>query len=261
MDAFLLSPAGIATVVVLALATAYVVACIRLRGPEDTLLLAQLRVVTWTYVRLFHRLESSLGARDPLPPDGPVLVVANHQSGVDPFFVAVLTGRPVHFLMAREYYEIPVLRWLFKGLGCIPVNRDGNDLGATKAALGLLRAGKVVGIFPQGGIREASDDLGEGKSGVALLALKTGASVVPFYIADAPAHPSVLRAFFSCSRTRVYCGHAFRLTHDGPRKPSRGELDALTAVVLHAIADQNPRALEVAEPHHVENLSKNRMTG
>jgi 1-acyl-sn-glycerol-3-phosphate acyltransferase len=261
MDGFLLSPAGIATAVVLALAAGDVVACIRLRGPEDTLLLAQLRVVTWAYVRVFHRLQSSLGARDPLPPEGPVIVIANHHSGVDPFFIAVLTRRPVHFLMAREYYEIPALRWLFKGLGCIPVNRDGNDLGATKAALSLLRGGKVVGIFPQGGIREASEDLGEGKGGVALLALKTGASVVPFYIADSPSYPSVLRAFFSCSRTRVYCGHPFRLTHDGPGRPSRGELAALTAEVLRAIADQNPRAVEVAEPENVENLSKNRMPG
>ena len=261
MDTFLLTPAGITTAIVVVLATGYVVACIRLRGPEDTLLLAQLRIITWIYVRLFHRLESNLGDQDPLPREGPVIAVANHQSGVDPFFVAILTRRPVHFLMAREYYEIPWLKWLFKGIRCIPVNRDGNDLGATKAALNLLRSGKVVGIFPQGGIREADDDLCEGKSGVALLALKTAASVVPFYIADAPAHSSVLRAFFSFSRTRVYCGRPFRLTHDGPDKPSRSELLALTRRVLQAIADENPRSLEVAEAGDVENLSNNRMTG
>ncbi len=155
--------------------------------------------------------------------------------------------------MAREYYKIPGLHWLFKRIRCIPVNRDGNDLGATKAALKLLRRGKVVGIFPQGGIREVGGDLGEGKGGVALLALKTAASVVPFYIADSPAHSSVLRAFFSCSRTRVYCGPPFQLTHDGPHKPSRSELHALTRRVLQSIADQNPRALEVAESGNVEN--------
>ena len=253
MDTFLLTPAGITTATVVILATGYVVACILRREPEDTLLLAQLRMITQIYVRLFHRLKSNLGDRDPLPLEGPVIAVANHHSGVDPFFVAVLTGRPVHFLMAREYYRIPGLHWLFKRIRCIPVNRDGNDLGATKAALKLLRSGKVVGIFPQGGIREADDDLGEGKSGVALLALKTAATVVPFYIDDSPAHSSVLRAFFSCSRTRVYCGRPFRLTHDGPQKPSRSELHALTRRVLQAIADQNPRVLEVEEPGNVEN--------
>ncbi len=261
MDGFLLTPAGIATVTVVVLATGYVVACIRLRGPEDTLLLAQLRFITRIYLRLFHRLESNVGDRDPLPPEGPIIAVANHHSGVDPFFVAVLTARPVHFLMAREYYQIPGLHWLFKGIRCIPVNRDGNDLGATKAALNLLRRGKVVGIFPQGGIREANGDLGEGKNGVALLALKTAPTVDPFYIPDSPAHSSVLRAFFSWSRTRVYCGPPFRLTHDGPHKPSRSELHALTRRVLQAIADQNPRAHEVAESGNVANLSNNRMIG
>ena len=260
MDGLSLTPISITTITVAIVAATYVVACIRLRGPEDSLLLAQLRCVSWLYLRLFHRLESNCEGRDPLPPEGPVIVVANHHGGVDPFFVAVLTRRPVHFLMAREYYELPVLNWVFRGLRCIPVNRDGNDLSATKTALGLLREGKVIGIFPQGGIRETGDGLGEGKGGVALLAVKASASVVPVYIAGAPAHSSVLRAFLSCSRTRVYCGAPFRLTHSGSGKPSRRELEAMTQRVLRAIADQNPEA-NAAPSENVENLSNNRVTG
>lgn len=260
MDA-ILTPAGVTTTVVIFLGAGYVVACVLLRAPEDTVLLAQVRALSWLYVRAFHRMESNLGRGDPVPPEGPAILVANHRSGVDPLFVALLTKRRVYFLMAREYYELPGLKWIFKGLRCIPVNRDGTDLGATKAALKLLHEGKVLGIFPQGGIREPDDQLDEGKSGVALLALKTGAPVVPFYIANSPAHDSVLRSFFTCSRTRVYCGRPFHLTHDGPGKPSRGELDALARTVLESIAGQKPPSCDVEPPANVERFSKNRLTG
>lgn len=255
------TPVGAALAIALVLAASYILACLRLRGPEDTVLLANIRVVTWLYVHVMHRLKSNPASRDPLPRDGPVIVVANHRSYLDPFFVAVLTRRPIHFLMAREYYELPVLGWIFRGLRCIPVNRDGNDLGATKRALGFLKAGKVIGIFPQGGIRDP-DDLGEGKSGVALLALKTGAPIVPFYVAGSPAHDSLLRAVLSCSRTRVYCGRPFKLERHGEGKPGRGELAALATRVLEAIAAQNPRSRAVDHTDEgIEKLSRNHLAG
>ena len=111
-----------------------------------------------------------------------------------------------------------------------------------KAALKALRAGKVVGIFPQGGIREADMEFDDGKGGVALLALKTAAPVIPFYISGS-AHESVFRSLVTPSRSRVHCGNPFALVRDGSGKPSRRDLQAMTRKVLDSIAAQKPQQI------------------
>ena len=216
-----------------------------LRGPEDTFVIANLRVINKAVSRCIHRHRlcgmNGETVEEPLPLDGPAIVVANHRSGADPNLVAASTRRWIHFLMAAEYYEMPVLRWVFRALGCIPVRRDGNDLAATRRALSRLRNGGVIGIFPQGGIQE--DDAldvakaGVAKAGVALLASRSGAPVVPLYIAGSPIDDSAIRAFlFRPSRSRVYCGAAIRFP-PSDEKPTRDALDRFTQDVLSEIAE------------------------
>jgi 1-acyl-sn-glycerol-3-phosphate acyltransferase len=138
-------------------------------------------------------------------------VVANHRSSVDPLAVAAQTRRLIRFLMAREYYEIFGMRWFLRTLRAIPVRRDGRDLTATKDALRALASGEIVGIFPEGRIREprssdtvADDDWFQSvKDGAAVLALRTGAPVVVAWVDGTPQTDSVLRAFFTRSHTRV----------------------------------------------------------
>ncbi len=208
-----------------------------LRGPEDTLAVAHVRLLARCYMRVVHRQRVRLEL-DAVPREGPAIVVANHRSGVDPLAVGITTRRLIHFMMAREYYEVPVLRWFCSIVGAIPVNRDGHDLAATKAALGLLRAGRVVGVFPQGGIREGGE-FDDAKGGVALLALKTGAVIVPCFIDGTPQNDSVLKALFTPSRTAVHCGSVL-VPAKTAGKPSRDEVEELTQRIVDAIAAQRP---------------------
>jgi len=206
------------------------------RGPDDTVYLACLRAVATIYSRLLHRARLVGPASDPLPPEGAGILVSNHLSGVDPVILSIVTKRRVRFLMAREYYETPFLRGMVRRMGCIPVNRDGKDLGATKAAMRALRDGEIIGIFPQGGIRQAESSL-EGKSGVALLALRTGAPVFPFRVEGSPNLPSVFRAALTPSRVKVLYGPPIRFTSSGEGKPSRKELEEVTSRILGAIEE------------------------
>lgn len=220
--------------------SALVVATLRamalLRGPEDSIAVAFLRVILLAHLRLLHRYRLLPGGLDPAPHRGPAILIANHRSGLDPAALGIATRRKIRFLMAREYYEVPFLRWAYRMLECIPVNRDGNDLGATKAALGALRAGRVVGVFPQGGIREAGAPL-ELKPGTALLALRTGAPVIPVHIDGTPSLESVFLALFKPSRTTITAG-APVLLGDAPRdRPSRGEIEAATRRLAEAMED------------------------
>ncbi|MGH7378321.1 MAG: lysophospholipid acyltransferase family protein [Candidatus Methylomirabilales bacterium] len=207
------------------------------RGPEDRFPTALLRLLLHLYMGVWHRLRlSPCPAGEPIPRDGAAIVVANHRSGVDPLALACCTSRVIHFLMAREYYETPGIGWICRAVGAIPVNRDGNDLGATKAALKALRAGSVIGIFPEGGIRVGeSEEQAMAKSGVALLALRSGATVVPAHIAGTPNYDSVLRAFLTPSRSRVRLGQALRFDLPDGRKPSREEMDLVAEQILERI--------------------------
>ncbi len=215
----------------------YGVLSICLRGPEDQLLACILRPLCLAYVRVFHQLKV-FPAEDIVPRKGPAIMVANHRSGVDPVLISILTQRRVRFLMAREYYETPGLRWLFRSLGCIPVNRDGNDLSSTKAALKALHHGEVIGIFPQGGIRDTTDFL-QWKAGVALLALRTGAPIIPFYIFGSRNLNSVALSLLTPSRTWIHCGVPLTFTC-ARGKPRREELENVTAEILESIARLKP---------------------
>ena len=255
------------TVTVLSLAVVVLlieVIVLRCRGRTDSFLLAHVRVLGVLVCRVVHGLRAVTfsfdgSAVDPIPGTGACLVVANHRSGADPVFLSVITRRNIRFMMAREYYEVPALTWLFRALGCIPVNRDGHDLSATKTTLKLLRDGRCVGIFPQGGIQSDEELVADaGKEGAALFALKTATPVIPFYIDGSPALQNVFAAVFFPSRTRVYCGTPLILT-EKPIRPTRENLTEATERIIDAIASLRP--LRVTEtprervPQEAERVS------
>lgn len=217
---------------VLAASLAFVGYAAAKRGPHDTFGIALLRAFTILYARWVHRLRAVGCAGDPIPATGAFILVANHRSGVDPVLLAVLTLRHVHYLMAREYYDIPVVRMLVRALGCVPVNRDGRDIAATKQALRLLDGGEVVGVFPQGGIRAGGPPT-EGKEGIGLLALRSGAPVIPFFVEGSPHSDSIARSILTPSHTVIHAGKPMYFAVDA--KPSRADYERVTSEVLEAI--------------------------
>jgi 1-acyl-sn-glycerol-3-phosphate acyltransferase len=121
-----------------------------------------------------HRLAPTEIA---LPNTGAAIVVANHVSGLDPFLLIAACRRPLRFLIAREEYERPLLHWLFKASGCIPVDRGGRPEQALRQALRALKQGEVVAIFPHGKIHLDTDPPRKIKGGVARLAAWSGAPI------------------------------------------------------------------------------------
>jgi len=113
-----------------------------------------------------------------LPKKGPVIVASNHVSNWDPIIVGVVLNRPVHFMAKAELFNNKLLSWLIKQLNAFPVRRGIADRTAIKHGLDLLRRGEVLGIFPEGGRNKAGDNR-KAQNGVAMLALKSGAPVVP----------------------------------------------------------------------------------
>ncbi|GAW28084.1 MAG: lysophospholipid acyltransferase family protein [Bacillota bacterium] len=113
-----------------------------------------------------------------LPVEGPVIIAANHVSNLDPVVVGCAFDRKVSYLAKEELFQVPVLSWIIRHLGAFPVKRGTGDRGAIRAALDVLEKGDCFGIFPEG-TRSKDGNLQQPKLGVAMLAAKTGAPVLP----------------------------------------------------------------------------------
>jgi len=131
-----------------------------------------------SFCRHYHRMNAA--ALD-LPERGGAIIVANHVSGLDPLLVVAASTRPVRFLIAREEYERFGLQWLFRAIGCIPVDRGQRPERALREALRVLQLGEVVVLFPHGGIH-ADETPGLLKGGVVKLAEKSHCLIYPLHI-------------------------------------------------------------------------------
>ena len=130
-------------------------------------------------MKLLFRLEAH--GTEHVPRQGPVLIVANHSSVLDPPLVGGMTPRRLTFLAKAELFEIPGLGWLIRRLGARPVRREGADPSALRTAQRVLQEGGALLVFPEG-TRGDEGVLREAKPGAALLAMQTGAAVVPVYV-------------------------------------------------------------------------------
>jgi 1-acyl-sn-glycerol-3-phosphate acyltransferase len=120
-----------------------------------------------------------------VPATGPAILAGNHLSFSDSIFMPLVVDRRVTFVAKAEYFTGKGLKgWLIKsfflGTGCIPVDRTGGDAAraALETQLRVLKSGNLAGIYPEG-TRSHDGRLYRGKTGVARLALQSGAPVVP----------------------------------------------------------------------------------
>ncbi|MGR3296029.1 MAG: lysophospholipid acyltransferase family protein [Candidatus Bathyanammoxibius sp.] len=120
--------------------------------------------------------------RDNVPCSGGVLIVSNHQSYMDPLLIGVGLLRQINIMARRSLFHKSVLfRWLIQSLNAFPLNDDRVDIGAMREAIRRLKAGKVVLMFPEG-TRTKDGSIGDIHPGVAVIAKRSGAPVVPAVI-------------------------------------------------------------------------------
>ncbi len=169
------------------------------------------------------------------PLEGPAILTSNHGCPADPCFMgAAVPYRRISFLIAAEYCKWPIVSFLVRTLACVPVRRDGMDTGATKRAIRLLRDGHALGIFIEGGIARGGEEPSP-KEGVAMLALKTGAQVIPMHISGIVHHDAVLAGLFARHRARLRCGPPVDLSEFQTGRLDREMIRAATQKIYAAI--------------------------
>ena len=166
-----------------------------------------------------------------LPAGQGAVIVCNHRSSVDPFFVQTSTRRKIHWMVAREYCQNPALRWFLGSCEVIPVGRGGIDTAATKAAIRLAGGGEVVGMLPEGRINMGEELLLPARPGAALVALKAGVPIIPCYIKGAPYRRYPWSPLIMLARVEVRFGEPI----DVQPWLDSGEEHAAKELTLHAL--------------------------
>jgi len=138
-----------------------------------------LRAVLLLILRPLLRLR--IEGLEHVPPDGAVLVVANHLHNADPVLLEIVFPRALHFMAKRELFGLPLIGWIIRRAGAFPVDRGRADRTALRLAQANLDQGIPVGMFPEG-TRSPSRRLRPALPGAGLVALRAGVPILPVAI-------------------------------------------------------------------------------
>lgn len=197
------------------------------------------------YIDGFHDIRQITPCT--LPENGPAILVCNHISGLDPVLLQAISHRLITWMMAKEYFDIPAMRWFYEAVRAIPVNRSGRDLAATRMALRVLERGRVIGIFPEGRIAENGAML-PFQTGVAMIAIKSGVPVIPAFIDGTMRDANMLDALLHPHRGVIAFGPPVAFDRCDTTRES---IEAATEAIQHAVVQlawQSGRMLNARAP-------------
>lgn len=210
------------------------------------------RLVVAPLARLVYRPH--IEGRENVPHEGPVILASNHLSFIDSIAIPVGAPRPVHFLAKSSYFDKPASRWFFTAIGAVPVQRGAGQaaLDALDQQRRLLDDGSAVALYPEG-TRSLDGRLYKGRTGVAFLALQTGAPVVPVgLIGTAEVMPVGARMPSLRHRATVRFGAPLDLSHHGPATSGRARRLATDDIMsaIHALSGQELAGAYNEAPAH-----------
>lgn len=178
--------------------------------------------------RVFLRL--TVAGAEHVPGQGGALVVANHLSVADPPLLVAICSRPLAFMGKSELFHSPLRAAIFRGWRVFPVRRGEVDVAAVRAALGFLRRGEVVVVFPEGTRRPKG--LGAALPGIGYFAVRSGCPVVPVGIEGT----QVIKNLWSLRfRPRV------RVTFGEPFVVPGGDAEVGATLIMRGIAALLPK--------------------
>ena len=161
-----------------------------------------------------------------IPEEGGAVLCANHTSFLDPILVmlAATKKRQLRIVAKAELFKIPVLNWILKGIGVIPVKRGLSDIGSFKECLRVLHNKGLLLIFPEG-TRVKEGQKVDAHAGAVVMAARAGVPVMPVYVAKKK------RLF---RKNDVVFGAPYQLEFEG-RKPTHEESLRMTEELMARI--------------------------
>jgi 1-acyl-sn-glycerol-3-phosphate acyltransferase len=197
------------------------------------------------WLRLLFRPK--VEGRDNVPDHGPAIIASNHLSFSDSIFMPLMVKRKVTFVAKAEYFTGRGLKgWLVKmffvGTGTIPVDRSGGRAAqaALETQLRVLREGKLAGIYPEG-TRSPDGRLYRGKTGVARLALESGAPVIPVVMLNADEIQPPGKVLPRIKRVRIRFGRPLDFSRYAGMAGDRFVERAITDEIMYELMELSGR--------------------
>ncbi len=160
-----------------------------------------MRFLAWLLIHTVYRVRKE--GLENVPEEGGCIIVANHVSYVDAIVIAACVRRPIRFIMDYRIFRVPLLNWVFRTMQAIPVASAREDPALKEAAFAeaakALRAGEVVGIFPEGSLT-ANGEMARFRAGIERMVQETPVPVVPM----------ALSGLWGSLFSRSHEGRAFR---------------------------------------------------
>ena len=201
--------------------------------PSDSTLFYTL-VHTFFRILLILMMRLRIEGREHLPRSGSCILACNHTFGHDYFTLGVATPRKIVFMVKVEALNYhPFITWMLRTGGVVPVHRGVADVDALKTAVGLVKSGRMLGMFPEG-TRSPNGVLQSGKPGTALIALDAKAPIVPAVVIGSEAGWKNAPRFWKRPEVIVRFGPPFMLEGDSSR--SRPAVVAGTKRIMTEIA-------------------------
>jgi 1-acyl-sn-glycerol-3-phosphate acyltransferase len=197
---------------------------------------AQLPIYMFNQFMTRVRWRARVEGKVELSPRQGAVIVCNHIGPVDPAFIALACDRPVHWMVAREYCQVPLIGLALRILQVIPTGRSGIDTAATKLAIRYAQQGELVGMFPEGRLNDTGRLLLPGRAGAAMVALRARVPIIPCYIEGSPFGGQVFLFFFLSAKTRLKVGPRIDISEFYGKEGDREVLKTLTRRLMREIA-------------------------
>lgn len=210
-----------------------------------------LQDVVWGLAAIYTKFWGRMQRLGPctVPHTGPVIVAANHTSGFDgPAIVTACRHRMIGFVVDRKYYRAPIANWFMRLGECIDVDRENPTRSFYRHALERLNAGGCIGIFPEGTYVAPDEEQPVAREGVARLALRTGATVIPCHISGTHYDYNPFRALLRRHKVRIRFGQPVDLGGLRNQPHDRTVHRTATDRIMNAILALAPDAENHATP-------------
>ncbi|MCM8777584.1 MAG: 1-acyl-sn-glycerol-3-phosphate acyltransferase [Candidatus Omnitrophica bacterium] len=154
------------------------------------------------------------------------IIASNHQSYLDPLILGIVFPRKLRYFSKRDMFSIPILSFLIRHLGAIPIDRDEMSSMTMRQGIKIIREGNWLVIFPEG-TRSRTMELLEPKEGIGFLHYKTGAPVIPVYISGAGKALPVDAKCIRITKIKVYIGKKIEINSKDYKYIARNVMDAI----------------------------------
>ncbi len=165
--------------------------------------------------------------KENMPENGALILCANHNGEMDMFFIGYRIKRLVHYMAKEELFRNPLFGRFFRWLGAFPVKRGKADVEAIKTSLKLLEQNEVLGIFPEGTrMKKKATNSVRAKPGIALIAQKSGAPIIPVAVSG---------SYKPFSKIKIVFGKPFSIDLDKDKKYTNSELVEISENIMSKV--------------------------